>query len=51
MLNMTFCYDKKITKTKTKTKTKTQTHTKTNTLKKTKAKYRKDHTCAIFSKS
>ena len=38
-------------KNKTNTKTKTQTKTKTKTLKKTIAKYRKDHTCAIFSKS
>ena len=37
--------------TKKTTKTNTKTQTKTNTLKKTKAKYRKDHTCAIFLKS
>ena len=36
---------------KNDTNTKTKTQRKTNTLKKTKAKYRKDHTCAIFSKS
>ena len=36
---------------KNDTNTKTKTQTKTNTLKKTKAKYRKDHTCAIFLES
>ena len=40
-----------MTKKKNETNTKTKTQTKTNTLKKTKAKYRKDYTCAIFSKS
>ena len=40
-----------VTKKKNKTNTKTKTEPKTNTLKKTKAKYRKDQACAIFSKS
>ena len=40
-----------MTKKKNDTNTNTKTKTKTNILKKTKTKYRKDHTCAIFSKS